>query len=118
MPRPTGLFVYGTLMPGHARWPHLEPFATTWTEATATGRLFDTGHDFPCATFDPDGDAIPGVVVELVDATREEALEAMDRIEGFLYVRIEVETSVGPAWSYAWTGRTDDLTPIRSWAGP
>ena len=115
---PARLFVYGTLLPGHERWPHLAPFATTWTDATAVGRLYDTGHDFPCAVFVADGEPIPGVVVELADGRRDEALEAMDRIEGFLYRRIEVDTSAGPAWSYEWMGRTDDLTAIRSWAGP
>ena len=118
---PARLFVYGTLMPGHERWPHLAPFATGWTEATARGRLYDTGSDFPAAIFDDGGDGgepIPGVVVSLATFTCEEALEAMDRIEGFLYVRVEVETSTGPAWSYAWVGRTEGLRPIRSWAGP
>lgn len=112
------VFVYGTLMPGDVRWPHLAPFATAWTDATATGRLFDTGHAFPCAVFDPAGEAIPGVVVSLADARRDEALDALDRVEGFLYRRIEIDTSAGPAWSYEWMGRTDDLRPIRSWAGP
>ena len=105
-------------MPGHERWPHLAPFAASCTVATASGRLFDTGHDFPCAIFVPDGEPIPGVVVDLDEARRDEALDAMDRIEGFLYRRIEVDTSAGPAWSYEWMGRTDDLRPIRSWAGP
>jgi gamma-glutamylcyclotransferase (GGCT)/AIG2-like uncharacterized protein YtfP len=121
VPATARLFVYGTLMPGDVRWPHLEPFATAWTEATAHGRLYDTGSDFPCAVFvhgASGGQAIPGVVVDLLDDRREEALDAMDRIEGFLYRRIEIETSVGPAWSYEWMGRTDDLRPIRSWAGP
>ena len=120
MPGSSRLFVYGTLMPGDVRWPHLAPFATKWTEATATGRLYDTGSEFPCAVFVDDDTAgdIPGVVVDLDESRREEALDAMDRIEGFLYRRIEIETSAGPAWSYEWMGRTDDLRPIRSWAGP
>ena len=115
---PARLFVYGTLQPGRVRWPHLAPFVTTWTDATATGRLYDTGHDFPAMVFDTDGDVVPGVVVDLDPPRRDEALDAMDRIEGFLYRRLVVETSIGPAWSYEWMGRTDDLRPIRSWAGP
>jgi gamma-glutamylcyclotransferase (GGCT)/AIG2-like uncharacterized protein YtfP len=113
------LFVYGTLQTGHERWPHLAPFVTARTDATARGRLYDTGHDFPAATFGGDGaHDIPGVVVDLDESRRDEALEAMDRIEGFLYRRLVIETSIGPAWSYEWMGRTDDLTAIRSWAGP
>jgi gamma-glutamylcyclotransferase (GGCT)/AIG2-like uncharacterized protein YtfP len=117
---PGRLFVYGTLQPGRVRWRHLAPFAVTTTPATAVGRLYDTGQDFPAMVF-TDGDGshdVPGVVVDLHEARRDEALEAMDRIEGFLYRRLVVETSIGPAWSYEWMGRTDDLRPIRSWAGP
>jgi gamma-glutamylcyclotransferase (GGCT)/AIG2-like uncharacterized protein YtfP len=115
---PGRLFVYGTLQPGRVRWPHLARFATTCTDATARGRLYDTGHDFPAMVFDAAGDEVPGVVVGLDASRRDEALDAMDRIEGFLYRRLLVETSIGPAWSYEWMGRTDDLTAIRSWAGP
>ena len=80
------LFVYGTLMPGRLRWPHLEPFATGHAPATTRGRLYDTGADFPAMVFtdDPQADDIPGVVVDLHEPRRDEALEAMDRIEGFL----------------------------------
>ena len=112
------LFVYGTLQPGRVRWPHLAPFAMGWTEGSARGRLYDTGQEFPAMVFDPDGHDVPGDVVELDEARRDEALEAMDRIEGFLYRRLVVETSIGPAWSYEWLGRTDELPAIRSWAGP
>ena len=115
------LFVYGTLQPGRVRWPHLAPFATGHTDATARGRLYDTGQDFPAmvfATTDDTADDVPGVVVTLDEARRDEALDAMDRIEGFLYRRLVVETSIGPAWSYEWMGRTEGLAAIRSWAGP
>ena len=114
------LFVYGTLQPGRVRWRHLAPFAVTWTDATARGRLFDTGADFPAMVFGDTDEAhdVPGVVVDLHPSRRDEALDAMDRIEGFLYRRLVVETSTGPAWSYEWMGETDTLTAIRSWAGP
>ena len=43
---PALLFVYGTLMPGEPLWPALAPFALAWDEATAAGRIWDTGHGF------------------------------------------------------------------------
>jgi hypothetical protein len=46
---PTGLFVYGTLMPGHLRWPLLAGEAASWTPMEVAGVLYDTGSGWPAA---------------------------------------------------------------------
>lgn len=112
------LFVYGTLMPGHLRWPLVERYVRHVEPAVVKGRLFDTGHDFPAARFD-DGGQIEGYLLTFADKHRERAWRTVDRIEGDLYVRVDVVTLAGDrARSYAWAGPTDDLTPIgRRWTG-
>ena len=57
------VFVYGTLRPGDVRWSFLEPFVTDDGAAdSVVGSLFDTGEDYPAATFDPDRRLGPGAV--------------------------------------------------------
>ena len=46
---PPCLFVYGTLQPGHLRWPFLEPFAIGHGPADVYGQLFDSGDGWPVA---------------------------------------------------------------------
>ena len=78
------VFVYGSLMPGHLRWPVLEPHATVRLEAWVPGRLYDTGQGWPAAVFDEaTTEAIVGWVVELqVDRTAD-VLAELDAIEGW-----------------------------------
>ena len=103
------MFVYGTLMPGELRWPALRPFAAGWEEASARGTMWDTGRDFPGATFSADGDEIPGVRVRVAAHRYAEVLRRLDTIEGPLYRRVEVETSGGRAAAYEWIGATAGL---------
>lgn len=101
-------------MPGESRWPALEPFATGWEPATATGRLWDTGRGYPAIRFDAGGGVVPGLLVA-VDAERlPEAIAVLDAVEGegVLYRRVAVETSGGPAVSYEWLGPTEGLVPL------
>lgn len=108
------VFVYGTLLPGEARWSLLAPFAEEIVEAVAPGRLFDTGNGYPAARFEPGPSSIPGVWVR-VRAERWDALvELLDRIEGegLLYSRVAVRTSAGEAISYEWRGQTDGLREL------
>ena len=74
------LFVYGTLRPGHERWKLLAPFASSWADAEAVGRLWDTGHGYPAAVFGKGG-LIRGVAVTLADGRAGEALRLLDAVE-------------------------------------
>ncbi len=109
---PPRFFVYGTLMPGEPRWPALAPFAVACDEATASGRIWDTGHGYPAVRFDLGGAAVPGVLVALDPNRLAVAIDVLDGIEeeGILYRRLEVSTSGGPAWGYEWLGPTAGLT--------
>lgn len=109
------LFVYGTLMPGEERWPVLAPFAHAWETAAASGRLWDSGHGYPVARFAVrQPGPIPGYLVTLGEDRRAEALAVLDRIEEveFLYRRVDVATSGGPAMAYEWLGSTDGLAEL------
>jgi gamma-glutamylcyclotransferase (GGCT)/AIG2-like uncharacterized protein YtfP len=109
---PANLFVYGTLMPGEPLWPALAPFAVAWEEATASGRIWDTGHGYPGVRFDGAGTTVPGVLVVLDPPRLAAAIDMLDQIEeeGSLYRRVEVSTSGGRAWAYEWLGPTEGLT--------
>lgn len=113
----TSLFVYGTLRPGDARWPILEPFVTDeGIDDSVGGSLYDTGLDYPAAIFD-DGGTIRGRTYGLrIDAV-ERALEVLDRVEGTVggrYHRVVVTTGQGmTAWAYQY-GDGLDLTKIDS----
>ena len=136
-PVPLALFVYGTLMPDHLRWPMLAADATSWVAATAAGQLFDTGWGWPAARFAALGDdqhsaaSIPGWLVQLEPAHEAALLAELDAMEGIAepadpaldpYVRAEVEvtlhdgTSVA-AWAYHATSVDPRWRPIERWAG-
>ncbi|MGY1653300.1 gamma-glutamylcyclotransferase family protein [Geodermatophilus sp. SYSU D01119] len=114
------VFVYGTLKPGHARWPALAPFADEPAgvrETAVRGALWDTGYGWPAMT---SGAApVPGVLVPLVPSRVAEALALLDAIEGVavgLFQRVRVTTADGtPCWTYRWPGATTDFTAIDSW---
>ncbi len=111
------LFVYGTLRPGDVRWHVLEPFVVDdgWRDSV-TGRLYDTGLDYPAAVFDDEA-TIHGHTFALLDASASWALEVLDEVEGTVdgeYTRVVVRTGRGvDAWAYA-SGDGLDLTPIPS----
>lgn len=112
--------MYGTLMPGEALWPALEPYAAAWAPASAGGVLWDTGHGYPGVRFDAGGEPVPGVVVDLDPARAAEAVELLDAIEeeGRLYRRVDVDTSAGPAFAYEWLGPTEGLRLLpEGWRG-
>lgn len=78
------LFVYGTLLPGHLRWPMLAPLATATRRATCAGHLWDTGWGWPAAVFRETPDRVPGVVVDLDGAGRalRDLMAELDAMEG------------------------------------
>jgi gamma-glutamylcyclotransferase (GGCT)/AIG2-like uncharacterized protein YtfP len=111
------LFVYGTLRPGDVRWHLLAPFVVDegWPD-TVSGELFDTGFDYPAASFNGRG-TIHGRSFALLEASRSQALDVLDHVEGVVegeYSRVAVCTGRGiDAWAYA-GGEYLDLTPIDS----
>jgi gamma-glutamylcyclotransferase (GGCT)/AIG2-like uncharacterized protein YtfP len=108
------IFVYGTLLPGESRWPILAPYIAEVVEATATGRLFDTGRGYPGACFEHGSSTIPGAWMRVADGQWDPVLEVLDGVEseGVLYRRVEVTTTAGPAVSYEWLGDTSALREL------
>lgn len=120
MPR---LFVYGTLMPGRLRWPHLQPFAMAHRGAAVPGTLFDSGHGWPVAVLHgaaADGPTVPGVLVEVDPDRLDTCLDLMDEVEDTAtdeLRRVRVTTTGGEAaWAYHFTRPVDGLTPIADWS--
>lgn len=123
------LFVYGTLMPGHLRWPMLAPHATGRRPATARGRLYDSGKGWPVARLEvgaPDpgrnadrpGEDVPGWVVDLRPEAMDDLLTVLDEMEGVdrgLYDRVLVEVDGGAAWAYSTSAAVDALPRIAAW---
>ena len=113
------LFVYGTLMPGEARWPLLAPLAALAEpdRAEAAGYLYRTPYGWPAAVFDPAASsAVPGLAVTLQDPGR--ALPVLDEIEGTsagLFHRRLITTSAGQCWAYHWPGQTSGFQAITQW---
>lgn len=132
---PQHLFVYGTLRPGEARWPFLQPYVVDEGAPDAVlGHLYDTGLGYPAAMFHPaaeptesGGPAVRGRTYGLRIETLAEALHALDEVEGAvrgLYCRVIVETTNGvTAWTYQYGTDPADphiaLTPIAGgdWLG-
>jgi gamma-glutamylcyclotransferase (GGCT)/AIG2-like uncharacterized protein YtfP len=119
---PPCLFVYGTLQPGHLRWPFLEPFAIGHRPADVLGALFDSGFGWPVATFRPDGggaDAVPGTLVDLDPERADEALAVMDDVEATatdVFTRIAVTTVDGRvAWAYHCAAPEPGMARIARW---
>lgn len=96
------LFVYGTLMPGHSRWPLLQPFTQGQPRRECVrGRLVDTGQGFPALL--PGEDRVPGFVVSLNPGRRHVALELLDCVEGVdggLFSRALARVGDRLAWTY------------------
>ncbi len=119
---PAAVFVYGTLMPGHLRWPLLEPHAVSHRPAAVPGHLYDTGRGWPAATVDPAAaTVVPGVLVRLRPEGAAEVLDVLDEVEGVahgLYVRFAVHTVDGEAaWAWSHAGTIEAMAPITAWSG-
>jgi gamma-glutamylcyclotransferase (GGCT)/AIG2-like uncharacterized protein YtfP len=120
-PGPARLFVYGTLMPGEARWRLLEPLAAhdVTVRAAAAGHLYRTPYGWPAAVFDDAAAGIvPGLVVTLLDTAR--ALPVLDKVEGTgtgLFERRLITTTAGGCFAYHWPGPVTGFRPIARWPG-
>ena len=121
------LFVYGTLMPGHLRWPMLAADAIDQRPATVPGTLYDTGRGWPAAVFGltATGRTVPGWVVWFPVRSLGALLPALDEMEGIgpipdrstdPYVRIRVPVdSVTEAWAYHATHTRSSWRAIDAW---
>ena len=113
------LFVYGTLMPGEARWRLLEPLTGhgDTVRAEAAGYLYRTPYGWPAAVFDDAAaGVVPGLVVTLGDPAR--ALPVLDEVEGTgtgLFERRLITTTAGVCFAYHWPGPVAGFRPIPSW---
>lgn len=124
---PSALFVYGTLMPGHLRWPLLREHSLGQRPATVPGVLYDTLQGWPAAVFGPpDGDAVahcrvPGVVVIVRSASLAALLVRIDEVEetaSGLYRRVVVRTEDGePCWAWSFARPVDSMLLIDAWQG-
>jgi gamma-glutamylcyclotransferase (GGCT)/AIG2-like uncharacterized protein YtfP len=119
------VFVYGTLRPGDVRWSFLEPFVTDGGMAdSVVGSLFDTGEDYPAATFaltatgDGSGSTvIHGRTFRVAETLLDDCLAVLDVEEdtvGGRYRRVAITTQAGiDVWAYEY-GFGMDLVPIPS----
>ena len=108
----TQYFVYGTMMPGHLRYPNIDQFVSSTTPDTVSGSLFDTGAGYPAAKFDGDGQ-VHGFLLVVVPGRAVEAAEVIAELESNLFRPANVETQSGAtAIAYEFVGSTDGMTPI------
>ena len=113
------VFVYGTLLPGGEWWHVVEPWVWSAEPATCSGGLWDTGRGYPAARFDesvdagPDRSSVHGAVLELLRGHVDEALAELDSFEDE-FARVVVETDLGAAWAYEWSGPTESFIRVHS----
>ncbi|MGQ0793258.1 MAG: gamma-glutamylcyclotransferase family protein [Deltaproteobacteria bacterium] len=98
------LFVYGTLLRGEVRSPHLAECALI-KAASVSGSLYDTKRGYPAALFDARGE--PQILGELYDLSTapnlQEKLGELDEaegVEGGLYKRVELNLGGVRAFAY------------------
>lgn len=97
------LFIYGTLKPGHGRWPLLAPYLVGEpVPATMSGELRDTGHGWP-ALKESDAGQVSGLQVRGQVDRMAALLATLDEAEGVergLFTR-QARTAGGRvAWVY------------------
>ncbi len=111
----THYFVYGTTMPGHLRYPHVEDFVAEASPARVSGRLYDTGAGHPAAKFGGGQGTIEGFLLRLRPERKFEAERTFTEIESGLYQAVQLETDSGvSATAFEWIGPTDGMELIES----
>jgi gamma-glutamylcyclotransferase (GGCT)/AIG2-like uncharacterized protein YtfP len=98
------LFVYGTLMPGRLRWPHVASLVAAQRPAAVAGTLYDTGHGYPALVLDRGG-RVDGWLLGFAPAGAAEVMARLDEVEGPSYRQAPVTTADGTAAvTYEWVG--------------
>lgn len=113
----TSIFVYGTLMPGQARWPMLAPYTVTEPQPERVpGSLVNTGMGYPGLVDVGSSRWVRGWRVDLAPVSTDRALAALDAIEGTavgLYRRVQVTAESGiRCWTYEYLHATPDLPDL------
>lgn len=117
--RPVELFVYGTLMPGHARFAAVEGYVEASHRSSIRGVLVDTGNGYPALDLTGAGE-VHGWVLRLKAGVEDEALAALDAIEGPGFERTETRTLRGRrVVTYRWRTPAAGLPVIADgrWTG-
>lgn len=116
----THMFVYGTSMPGHLRYPQIAEFVAEATPDRAEGQLYDSGAGYPVAKFGAELGTVEGFLLRLRPDRVSEASRTMTQTESGLFERVTIETESGVmAWAYEWIGTTEGLEPIEGvWDRP
>jgi gamma-glutamylcyclotransferase (GGCT)/AIG2-like uncharacterized protein YtfP len=118
------LFVYGTLAPGGRAFRLVAGHVERAAEDRVTGRLYDTGHGYPGARFDPapEPSTVHGWVLGLRAGPDVDALlERLDEFEGHEYARRTVGTHGGvEAVAWEWIAPVDGfvVVPGGRWPPP
>jgi gamma-glutamylcyclotransferase (GGCT)/AIG2-like uncharacterized protein YtfP len=98
------LFVYGTLMPGRLRWPHVADAVAARRPATVTGTLYDTGNGYPALVLAGRG-LVEGWLLGFRATGAPAIMARLDEVEGPDYRRAMVTAHDGTeAVTYEWTG--------------
>jgi gamma-glutamylcyclotransferase (GGCT)/AIG2-like uncharacterized protein YtfP len=114
----SSVFVYGTTMPNHLRYPLIEEYVASATPDRATGRIFDTGLGYPAAKFGGQG-TIEGYVLRLRSDRVSEAMRAFTEMEAGLFHPVTITTAGGvSAVAYEYIGSTANMTAVSGqWSG-
>ncbi len=111
------LFVYGSSMPGMARYDSISRYVTASVRDSTDGLLYDSGLGYPLAKFGP-GSEVRGFVLWLDPATADTAMAEMTRVEAGLFHPVTVRTRTGiTAQAFEWIGSTDNLPRTDVWDG-
>jgi gamma-glutamylcyclotransferase (GGCT)/AIG2-like uncharacterized protein YtfP len=109
----TSYFMYGTMMPGHLRYPEIDDFVASTTPDRVAGRLFDSGAGYPAAKFAAGDAEVEGYVLRIRPDRAAEATETIAELEGNLFRPVTVETSGGTtAVAYEYIGSTEDMEEL------
>lgn len=98
--------MYGTMMPGHLRYPAIDDFVASTARDRVAGRLFDN----PAAKFGAGDDEVEGYVLRIVPDRAAKAAETIAELEGNLYRPVTVETRGGTtAVAYEFIGSAEGM---------
>lgn len=109
----THYFMYGTMMPGHLRYPEIDDFIRSTTRDRVEGQIFDSGASYPVAKFDAGDTEVQGYLLRILPGKEADAARTIAELEGNLFRPVTVETRGGTeAIAYEWVGSTEGLEEL------